>query len=103
MNATVRDVMTATVVAVRGDTSFKDMAALLGSSRVSAFPVVDETGSVLGVVSEADMLVKQADQASHPGLFVGLRRRRDHERAAAVTAGELMTRCPVTIGPDEPV
>jgi hypothetical protein len=27
MNATVRDVMTASVVAVRGDTSFKDMAA----------------------------------------------------------------------------
>lgn len=103
MNATVRDVMTASVVAVRSDTSFKDMAALLGSSRVSAFPVVDETGKVLGVVSEADMLIKEADQASHPGLFAGLRRRRDHERAAGVTAGELMTRCPVTIGPDEPV
>ena len=103
MNATVRDVMTASVVAVRGDTSFKDMAALLGSSRVSAFPVVDETDRVLGVVSEADMLIKEAGQASHPGQFAVLRRRRDHERAAAVTAGELMTRCPVTIGPDEPV
>jgi CBS domain-containing protein len=103
MNATVRDVMTASVVAVRGDTSFKDLAVLLGSSRVSAFPVVDETDRVLGVVSEADMLIKEADQASHPGLSAGLRRRGDHERAAAVTAGELMTRCPVTIGPDEPV
>ena len=103
MHATVSDVMTASVVAVRGDTSFKDMATLLGSSRVSAFPVVDETGRVLGIVSEADMLVKEADQASHPGVFAGLRRRRDHERAAAVTAGELMTRCTVTIGPDEPV
>lgn len=103
MNATVRDVMTASVVAVRGDTSFKDMAALLGSFGVSAFPVVDETGRVLGIVSEADMLIKEADQASHPGRFAGLRRRGDHERAAAVTAGELMTRCPVTIGPGEPV
>jgi len=37
---------------------------------------VDETGRVLGVVSEADMLIKEADQASHPGLFAGLRRRR---------------------------
>jgi CBS domain-containing protein len=103
MNAMVRDVMTASVVAVRSDTSFKDMATLLGSSRVSAFPVVDETGKVLGVVSEADMLIKEAGQASHPGLFAGLRRGRDHERAAGVTAGELMTTCPVTIGPDEPV
>ena len=93
--------MTTGVVAVHADTSFKDMVALLLSSRVSAFPVVDGTGKVIGVVSEADMLIKEADQASHPGVFAGLRRRRDHERAAAVTAGELMTRCPVTIGPDE--
>ena len=96
MNVTVRDVMTASVVAVRGDTSFKDLAALLGSFRVSAFPVVDETDRVLGVVSEADMLIKEADQPSHLGLFAGLRRPGDHESAAAVTAGELMTRCPVS-------
>jgi CBS domain-containing protein len=95
--------MTTGVVAVRADTSFKDMVALLLSSRVSAFPVVDGTGKVIGVVSEADMLIKEADQASPPGAFAGLRRRRDHEKAAAVTAGELMTSRPVTIGPDDGV
>jgi CBS domain-containing protein len=102
MSATVRDVLTTGVVAVRADTSFKDMVALLLSSRVSAFPVVDGTGKVIGV-SEADMLIKEADQASPPGAFAGLRRRRDHEKAAAVTAGELMTSRPVTIGPDDGV
>jgi CBS domain-containing protein len=103
MSARVRDVMTANVVAVRADTSFKDMVALLLSSRVSAFPVVDGAGKVVGVVSEADMLIKEADQASPPGTFAGLRRLRDHEKAAAVTAAELMTGSPVTIGPDQPV
>jgi len=49
------------------------------------------------------MLIKEADQASHPGLFAGLRRSRDHEKAAGVTAAQLMTSPPVTIGPDEPV
>ncbi len=103
MSATVRDVMTTSVIAVRGDTSFKEMAAMLGSSRVSGFPVIDRAGKVIGVVSETDMLIKEADRASHPELFAGLRRSRDLQKAAGVTAAELMTSPPVTIGPDEPV
>ena len=103
MNATVKDIMTTRVVTVRGDTSFKEMATMLGRSRVSAFPVTDQAGKVIGIVSEADMLFKEADQAGHPGLFTGLRRRQDHEKAAGVTAADVMTRSPVTIGPDESV
>ena len=103
MSATVRDVMTTGVIAVRGDTSFKEMAAMLGSSRVSGFPVIDRAGKVLGVVSETDMLIKEADRASHPEVFGGLRRSRDLQKAAGVTAAELMTSPPVTIGPEEPV
>jgi CBS domain-containing protein len=103
MNATIKDIMTTRVVTVRGDTPFKEMAALLGSSRVSAFPVTDGEGRMIGIVSEADMLIKEADQAGHPGLFTGLRRRGEHEKAAGVTAADVMTRAPVSIGPDEPV
>ena len=103
MSATVRDVMTTGVIAVRGDTSFKEMTAMLGSSQVSGFPVIDRAGKVLGVVSETDMLIKEADRASHPEVFAGLRRSRDLQKAAGVTAAELMTSPPVTIGPEEPV
>ena len=103
MNATVKDIMTSQVVTVQPDTSFKEMATLLGSSRVSAFPVTDEAGRLIGIVSEADMLIKEADQAIHPGLFAGLRRGGEHEKAAGLTAADMMTRAPVTIGPDEPV
>ena len=94
MNATVRDVMSTGVIAVRGDTSFKEMAGMLGSSRVSGFPVIDEAGKVVGVVSETDMLIKEADRASHPEVFAGLRRSRDHQKAGGVTAAELMTSPP---------
>jgi len=103
MGAIVRDVMTTSVVTVRGDTPFKELAAVLASSRVSGFPVIDQAGKVIGVVSETDMLIKEADQAGHPASFAGLRRSRDREKAAGVTAAELMTSPPVTIGPDEPV
>ena len=103
MSATVKDVMTADVVAVRSDTSFKDMASLLSKSRISALPVVDEAEHVIGVVSEADMLIKEADQASDPGFFTGLRRRRDHEKAAGICAADLMSSPAIVIRPDEPV
>ncbi|MGO9217596.1 MAG: CBS domain-containing protein [Streptosporangiaceae bacterium] len=102
MSATVKDVMTADVVIVCSDTSFKDMASMLSMSRISALPVVDEAGKVIGVVSESDMLVKEADQACHPGRLADLRRRREHEKAAGITAAELMTSPPIVIHPDEP-
>jgi CBS domain-containing protein len=103
MNTTVRDVMTASVIAVRGDTSFKELAAMLGDSQVSGFPVIDQTGKVIGVVSDTDMLIKEANRANHPEVFTGLRRSRDHRKAAGVTAAELMTSPPITVGPDESV
>lgn len=103
MSATVRDVMTTSVITVHGDTPFKEMAGMLARSRVSAFPVIDQAGTVIGVVSETDLLVKEAGQAGYPGSFAGLRRSRDHDKAAGVTAAQLMTSPAVTIGPDEPV
>ena len=59
MNAMVKDMMTTEVVAVRRETTFKEVAAVLRRYRVSALPVVDDAGRVLGVVSEADLLAKE--------------------------------------------
>jgi len=103
MSATVKDVMTTRVVSVRKDASFKDMAAMLRRTRISAFPVIDDTGRVIGVVSEADMLVKEAIQADGSSVLAALRHFREDDKAAGVTAGELMSSPAVTIGPDAPV
>jgi CBS domain-containing protein len=100
MSATVKDVMTNRVVAVRKNAPFKDIATLLTRYRVSAFPVLDDDGMVIGVVSEADLLCKEALIAAmgeRPGPYHD-----DFARAAAVTAAELMTTPPVTITPGEP-
>ena len=53
MSATVKDVMTTRVAAVRKDAPYKAIATLLTQYRVSAFPVLDDDGIVIGVVSEA--------------------------------------------------
>jgi CBS domain-containing protein len=88
MSATVKDVMTTRVVAVRKNAPFKDIAALLTRYRVSAFPVLDDDGTVIGVVSEADLLCKEALTAAMGRA--GRTARAYHDdfaRAAAVTAG----------------
>ena len=48
MSAMVKEIMTTDVIAVRSDTSFKDMASLLSTSRISALPVLDEAEHVIG-------------------------------------------------------
>jgi CBS domain-containing protein len=96
MNATVKDVMTAPVVAVMPAAAFKDMAARLRRFGVSAFPVVDEDGKVIGVVSEADLLTRQA-------VRMGRQARDGDEPQPAddPTAADLMTHPAVTIEPEQ--
>ncbi len=103
MNAVVRDVMTRRVVSVREDASFKEMAAMLRRTRISAFPVIDSADRVIGVVSEADLLVKEAVQATGTSFIAALRHIREEDKASGVTAVALMTRPAITIGPDAPV
>ena len=103
MNAIVKDVMSTHVFAVRQDATFKEMAARLHEHRVSAFPVLDDNNKVIGVVSEADLLTKEALAGELPGVFHGMVHHREQAKAAALTAADLMTKPAVTIGPDEPV
>jgi CBS domain-containing protein len=103
MNAVVKDVMTTPVVAVRPGTTFKEMAARLRQHRVSAFPVVDEHGKVIGIVSETDLLAKEAMAGEHAGMITAILHRREQEKADGLTAGDLMSRSVVTVTPDDPV
>lgn len=99
----VRDVMTRPVVSVRGSTPLKDVARLLVEHEISGVPVVDVGGAVLGVVSEADLLVKEqgADGIRHRPLarFRGESResRAQLVKLGAVSAAEAMTAPAVTI------
>jgi CBS domain-containing protein len=102
MNSTVKDVMSTHVIAVRQGAPYKAMAGMLHEQRVSAFPVVDDDNKVIGVVSEADLLAKEALEGTVPRTLLS-RQERVRRQVNAVTAADLMTKPPVTIGPDEPV
>jgi CBS domain-containing protein len=103
MNAIVKDVMSTHVIAVRENASFKEIATRLREHRVSAFPVIDREGRVIGVVSEADLLPKEALEGDVPSVLHSLGHRREESKITATTAADLMTKPAVTIGPDEPV
>jgi CBS domain-containing protein len=105
MTVTVKDVMTTQVVRVEQDTPFATIAAALRQYRISAFPVLDEAGQVIGVVSESDLLAKLAlaDEDHMPGMISGIVRHKQLEKARGVTAAELMTAPPVTVSPEETV
>lgn len=102
MSTLVQDVMTPHPIWVAEDTPFAAIAATLRWHRVSAFPVLDKKARVIGVVSESDLLAKEAlaggdDQG--PGVF----RRRQREKARGVTARDLMTSPAITAEPADTV
>jgi CBS domain-containing protein len=107
MKSTVENIMTTQVVAVRGSTPFKEMAARLRQERVSAFPVVDDNGTVVGVVSETDLLPKETLDAGWaagiPEMTSRVLSQRDQQKAESVTAADLMTRPAVTAAPGDTV
>jgi CBS domain-containing protein len=104
MKTFVKDVMTASVIWVERDTPFAAIAAALREYRVSAFPVLDEKGQVIGVVSESDLLAKLAlggGEDGMPGMITGILHQHQTEKARAVTAGDLMTSPAETVSPDD--
>lgn len=94
----VQDVMTTDVATVGEQTPYREIVDVLTSGRISAVPVVDDFGRVLGVVSEADLMhkVELIGEPYEPRLFEGRRRRQARIKAEAAVARDLMTAPAVT-------
>ena len=56
----VGDVMTTEVLTVTGDESLKAAARLMVEAGVSGLPVIDDGGSLIGIITEADFVRRQA-------------------------------------------
>ena len=97
----VEQVMTREVVTVRPSTPLREVAQILTGRRISGLPVVADDGSVLGVVSGADLLVKERSPELPRGRLH--RARGTRPLLAARTAGEAMTAPAVCIGSDRPL
>ncbi|MGW4731877.1 CBS domain-containing protein [Streptomyces shenzhenensis] len=93
----VSDVMTHTVAAVGPRASFKEMVRLMQDRKVSALPVIEGEGRVVGVVSEADLLPTEELRDDPDVGYLRLRRPADLAKAEAVTAAELMSSPAITV------
>lgn len=96
----VSDVMTQTVVAVARGASFKEIVETMAKWKVSAVPVLEGDGRVIGVVSEADLLSKEEYRDSDPTRAEQMRHLAEIAKAGAVTAEELMSAPAVCVHTD---
>ncbi|HET6359020.1 CBS domain-containing protein [Streptomyces sp.] len=106
----VNSIMVTDVIRAEYGTSFKEIARLLGAHRISGLPVVDEDKRVIGVVSETDLMLRQAaePELGAPGRRRLLSRFSRSARSASVkararTAGTLMSSPAVTIRADQSI
>jgi CBS-domain-containing membrane protein len=99
MEHKVESVMTAKVVTAMPSTPFRELVDLLARNRISALPVVDQDAKLVGIVSEADLLVKEGypHGGDDAGALEALRHRRRFGKAAGCCASEVMTRRVVTV------
>jgi CBS domain-containing protein len=101
-----KDVMTVDVLLVLADADIFEAADLLLSARVSAMPVIDKDGKVVGIISEAD-LMQRAEIGTTPQKSWLLRALADDVRLAADyvqthsrRVSDVMTRDVITVGED---
>lgn len=102
ISRTVRNVMTREVVTVNEQAPFTELVRLMAVHKLSALPVVDGDGQVVGIVSEADLLRKEEyqDEQDAPHWLERRHQRVARAKAAGRTAADLMTSPVVTIDSD---
>ena len=62
MSAMVSDAMTSNLRTAKPDDSVKDVMDLMGSEQVRRIPIVDDTGAIVGIVSQADIVLEGDDK-----------------------------------------
>ncbi len=107
----VRDLMSSSVITVPQTMQVADVARLMVENGYSALPVVNTGASVVGLVTEGDVVTKHAriHGPEYLGILGGIlpfsTHRVDAEmrKILAVTAGDLMSPQFESIGPDDDV
>lgn len=102
-HTTVADVMSTNVISARPQDSFAHLTTLLRGAAIRAVPVVDDDGTLLGVVSEADLMAAVARPDGYEARRWWrprhIRRQPPESKAGATTAAELMTTGVETVTP----
>jgi CBS domain-containing protein len=109
---TAKDIMTKKVITINKDVSIEKLSELLLENKISGVPVVDEKDKVVGIVTEADIIV-QDTELHFPRYFKlldgiiyleSLNKFRDNlKKHLAIKVEDIMTKKVKTIVADTPV
>lgn len=97
----VLDIMSIDVLTVSPEDSLKAAARRMVEAGVSGLPVIASDGKLVGIITEADFLEREADR-SHRRLLDALMHKQDRI-VEAETVGEAMSTHPVVIYPEASV
>ncbi|MBW4600368.1 MAG: CBS domain-containing protein [Calothrix sp. FI2-JRJ7] len=110
MTKTVADVMSHNPVVVKRETSLTEAIKILAERRISGLPVVDDSGKLIGIISETDLMWQETG-VTPPAYIMFLDSviylqnpatyERDLHKALGQTVGEVMSKDPITIAPDK--
>jgi CBS domain-containing protein len=99
-NANVRDVMTTSVVTAMPDTSLSSIADLMTERRLRAIPVVDDSGHVLGMITDRSVMSHFLPQLGATEAEIGDRELAD---LGGVPVREVMDRTVMCVNDDQPL
>jgi len=105
----VKDIMTKDIITVTPDAEVVKAAKILLEKRINGLPVVDDSGKLVGILCQSDLIAQQKS-IPIPSLFTLLdgfmplasmkRLDKEVEKIAAITVEQAMTPKPVTVDPD---
>jgi CBS domain-containing protein len=104
-----RDVMVSPVITVRPASSVKEVAKTFLKHQISAVPVVDDQGKLVGIVSEGDLLhrAETSTERRHPWWLLGLigdyALASEYIKAHSRKVADVMTTRVITAAPDAPL
>ena len=105
----VKDIMTTDLITVTPDMDIASAAKILFDNRINGAPVVDDSGRLVGILCQSDLIAQQK-KLPIPTLFTFLdgvirltstkQIEKQARKIAALTVSEAMTPEPVTVRPD---
>lgn len=106
---TAKDIMTTQVITVKPDTDILQAAKLLLDNHINGLPVVDDEGSLQGIICQADLITQQ-EKLPLPSFFVLLDTpiplhlpktiEKEIHKITATKVSDAMTPHPVTVAPE---
>ena len=104
-----KDIMTKAVITVSPDMEIVHAAKILLENRINGAPVIDETGKLVGILCQSDLIAQQK-KLPIPSFFTFLdglitltsmkQMEKEVQKIAAVTVAQAMTPDPMTVQPD---